>query len=140
MRRRTFIVLAASSAAQPVLTLAKAAAQPSGKLWRVGILETVSSELNAGNYNALRAGLRELGYIEGSNLEINYRSADGRTDQFPVLAAELVGLKVDVIVTRGTSAVQAAKDATSTTPIVMRRAGTLSGPASSPVLRDRART
>ena len=63
------------------------------------------------------------GYVEGKNLVIDYRSADGRADRFPQLAAELVGLKVDVIVIRGTPAAQAAKNATGSIPIVMAAIG-----------------
>ena len=68
---------------------------------------------------AFRQGLAELGYAEGKNLIIDYRSADGRPERFPALAAELVSRKVDLIVTRGTPAAIAAKEATSTIPVVM---------------------
>src|SRR5262249_44667986 len=70
-----------------------------------------------------RKSLRELGYVEGQNLVLDYRSADGRTERFPQLAAELLRLNVDVIVTRGTLAVMAAKNATGTVPIVMAASG-----------------
>ena len=79
--------------------------------------------MNAANYDALRQGLRELGYVEGQNLVIEYRSADGRTERFPGLAAELIRVNVDLIVTRGTPAVQAAKNATATIPVVMAANG-----------------
>jgi putative tryptophan/tyrosine transport system substrate-binding protein len=72
---------------------------------------------------SLRGGLRQLGYVEGHNLVFDYRSADGRTERFPGLAGELVRRKVDVIVTRGTPAVQAAKNATATIPVVMAASG-----------------
>jgi putative ABC transport system substrate-binding protein len=75
------------------------------------MLEPISAALNAANFDALRRGLRELGYAEGQNLIIDYRSADGRAERFPDLAAELVRLKVDLSVTRGTPAVLAAKNA-----------------------------
>ena len=91
--------------------------------WRVGVLETVAPALNVANFDALRAGLRDLGYIEGRNLVIEYRSADGHVDRFPSLARELVDTGVDVIVTRGTPAVIAAKIATSTLPVVMAASG-----------------
>lgn len=84
----------------------------------VGMLETQSMAMNALNYDALRKGLRELGYVEGQNLLIEYRSADGRPERFAELANDVVRMKVDVIVTRGTPATQAAKNATGTIPIV----------------------
>jgi len=68
---------------------------------------------------ALRQGLRELGYIEGKNIDIEWRFADGKLDRLPALAAELVRLKVDVIVTSAPPATHTAKGATSTIPIVM---------------------
>src|SRR5262245_36712165 len=68
---------------------------------------------------ALRQGLRELGYVEGKSIVIEWRSAEGKLDRLPALAAELVGLKVDVIVTAGPSPTRVTKDATSTIPIVM---------------------
>ena len=87
-------------------------AQPAGKVYRIGMLEAIPAARNAANLDALRQGLRELGYVEGRNLVIEYRSADGRAERFPDLAADLVRLKVDLIVTRGTPATRAAKDAT----------------------------
>jgi putative ABC transport system substrate-binding protein len=93
--------------------------QQLGKVYRIGILETVPAAQNAANLDALRKGLRDLGYVEGRNLTIEYRSADGRAEQFPELASELVRLKVDLIVTRGTPAAKAAKNATGTIPVVM---------------------
>ena len=83
------------------------------------MLETRSPGLNAANIDAFRQGLRELGYKEGQNLEIVYRSSDGRDERFPGLASELVRLKVDLILTRGTPAALAAKRATPTIPVVM---------------------
>jgi hypothetical protein len=79
--------------------------------------------LNVANFDALRRGLRELGYVEGRNYLIEYRSADGRAERFAGLAAELVALPVDIIVTRGTPAAIAAKQATATTPVVMAAIG-----------------
>jgi len=93
------------------------------KVHRIGVLETISTTLNVANFYALREGLRQLGYAEGQNLVIEYRSADGRDDRFPGLARELLALKVDVIVTRGTPAAKAVKNATSTVPVVMMASG-----------------
>jgi putative ABC transport system substrate-binding protein len=120
MDRRTFIgsvaggLLGAPFAAQ---------AQPAGKVYRIGILETIPAARNAANLDALRKGLRELGYVEGRNLIIDYRSVDGRAERFPELASELVRLKVDLIVTRGTPGAKAAKNATGTIPVVMAAMG-----------------
>jgi putative ABC transport system substrate-binding protein len=93
-------------------------AQQPGKVWRVGMLETTSMAANAANLNAFLKGMQELGYVEGQNLVVDYRSADGRGDRFPNLATELVRANVDLIVTRGTPATQAARAATAQIPIV----------------------
>jgi putative ABC transport system substrate-binding protein len=114
-RRRFLGTLAGGLLAAPLA----AEAQPAGKVTRIGVLETTSPALNAANLDAFRRGLRELGYVEGHNFTIEYRTADGRPERFPGLAAELVRLKVDVILTRGTPAVMAAKNATGTIPVVM---------------------
>src|SRR5712691_1870653 len=98
-------------------------AQPAGKVYRIGMLETRSTVLNAANIDAFRQGLRELGYKEGQNLEIVYRSSDGHNERFPGLANELVHLKVDLILTRGTPAALAAKSASQTIQIVMASSG-----------------
>ena len=87
------------------------------------MLEMVGETANVANLAAFRHGLRELGYVEGQHFAIEYRSADGQAEQFPDLASELVRLKVDVIVTRGTPAALAAKQATRTIPIVMASSG-----------------
>src|SRR5215471_16066647 len=101
-----------------------AQAQPSGKVWRIGMLETTSPTLNVANLDAFRQGLRDLGYVEGQNLVITYRSADGRPERFPDLAPELMHLPVDLILTRGTPAALAAKQAThGTLPVVITGAG-----------------
>jgi putative ABC transport system substrate-binding protein len=96
-----------------------AEAQPAGKIYRIGMLERTSPAINAANLDAFRRGLRDGGYVEGKNFVIEYRSAEGRDDQFPGLATELVRLNVDLIVTRGTPAALAAKNATGTIPIVI---------------------
>jgi putative ABC transport system substrate-binding protein len=100
-----------------------AGAQPAGKAQHIGMLETRSPALNAANVDAFRTGLQELGYREGQNFELVYRSSDGRDERFPDLARELVRLKVDLIVTRGTPAALAAKNASRTIPIVMAASG-----------------
>jgi ABC-type uncharacterized transport system substrate-binding protein len=106
IRRREFVVtLGSAAAAWPV----GARAQQAAKVWRVGMLETVSATLNAANFNAFTRVMRDLGYVERENLVIEYRSADGSTERFPDLANELVRLSVDLIVTRGTPAALAAK-------------------------------
>jgi putative ABC transport system substrate-binding protein len=90
---------------------------------RIGVLETTSVALNAPNFDAFRQGLRDLGYVEGQNLIIEYRSAEGRGERFAELTVDLLRLGVDVILTRGTPAVLAAKKATTTIPIVMAAMG-----------------
>jgi putative ABC transport system substrate-binding protein len=120
MDRRTFIGgVAGGLLAAPLA----ARAQQVAKVYRIGILETIPAARNASNLDALRKGLRDLGYVEGRNLVIEYRSADGRPERFPDLAAELVRLKVDLIVTRGTPAASAAKNATETIPVIMATMG-----------------
>jgi len=98
-------------------------AQHSEQLRRIGILETVPADRDRANLSALLTGLREHGYVEGQNLQIEYRSADGHADRFPALATELVRLPVALIVTRGTPATIAAKEATETIPIVFAAIG-----------------
>jgi putative ABC transport system substrate-binding protein len=98
-------------------------AQPVEKIYRIGMLETRPIGLNAVNMEAFRQALLALGYKEGRNLQIAYRSSDGRDERFPGLASELVGLKVDLIVSRGTPASLAAKNATQTIPVVMASVG-----------------
>ena len=98
-------------------------AQPTTQLHRIGMLETMDQEQNATNFRSLRDALAERGYVVGKNLAFEYRSAGGRTERFSELAAELVQLNVDVIVTRGTPAAIAARNATAAIPIVMAASG-----------------
>ena len=98
-------------------------AQQAGKTWRIGMLETTGEAAKPADITAFRQALQGLGYVEGQNLNIEFRSADGRPDRFPALATELIALKVDLIVTRGTPAAVAAKNATKTIPIVMAAIG-----------------
>jgi putative tryptophan/tyrosine transport system substrate-binding protein len=120
MKRREFITLFGGAV---VAATSSAHAQQPAKSRRIGILETVSPPLNIRNLDALRRGLRELGYIENQNYVLEYRSADGDAERFPALADDLVRLGVDLIVTRGTPAARAAKKATETIPIVMAAVG-----------------
>jgi putative ABC transport system substrate-binding protein len=96
-----------------------AGAQQPAKVYRIGTLDNSSPSGRTQLWEAFRQGLRELGYIEGKNIALQQRWAEGNRDRLPVLAAELVHLKVDVIVTAATSPALAAKKATSTIPIVM---------------------
>jgi putative tryptophan/tyrosine transport system substrate-binding protein len=113
MRRREFLGLLGSAAiAWPV-----AAQQPSAKMPWIGYL---TERVSPGEFDeAFLRGLHELGYVEGRTIAIEYRWAEGKAERLPALAAELVALKVDVIVTGGTPAIKAAKEATTTIPIVM---------------------
>jgi ABC-type uncharacterized transport system substrate-binding protein len=96
-----------------------AEAQQPAKIPRIGYLVIGPLSAVADRIEAFRQGLQELGYVEGKNLVIEQRSADGKPDRMPALAAELVQLKVDVIVSAGSGATRAAKAATVTIPIIM---------------------
>jgi putative ABC transport system substrate-binding protein len=96
-----------------------AQAQEPTKMSRVGLLNTNAPAAFTARTEAFRQGLRELGYVEGKNILIEYRYAEGKLDRLPSLAAELVRLKVDVIVTAVSSSTRSAKEATNTIPIVM---------------------
>ena len=96
-----------------------AQAQEPTKVPRIGYLSGSPPSAFAEWIEAFRQGLRELGYMEGKNIIIEWRSGEGKRDRLPALAAELVRLKVDLIVTAGPLVTRAAKEATSTIPIVM---------------------
>jgi putative ABC transport system substrate-binding protein len=96
-----------------------AEAQPAAKVWRIGYLDQGSKAINGAFLDGLRQGLRELGWVEGRNIVIEARFAEGKTEQLPALAADLVRLKVDLIATSTTPAALAAKQATTTIPIVI---------------------
>jgi putative ABC transport system substrate-binding protein len=113
-------VLLALSLGFLVAPLAAHAQQPA-KVPRIGILTLAPSM--APTFEAFRQGLRELGYVEGQNVALEYRFAQGRADRLPALAAELVQMKVEVIVIQSTQAALAAKQATQTIPIVMAQGG-----------------
>jgi len=115
--RRKFVATLLGGAAA-TLQLAARAQQP-GKTWRIGFLLSAPRSPTPGFYAAFVQGMRELGYVEGKDFIIEWRSVEGRYERFPELAAELVRLKVDVFVTGVTAALPALKQATSTIPIVM---------------------
>jgi putative tryptophan/tyrosine transport system substrate-binding protein len=121
MRRREFIQLATSAVvAWPLGALAE---QRSGKISRIGFLTHVTDSSVISQIGAFRQGLRDLGWVEGESVSIEYRDAEGQADRLPALAAELVGLNVDVIVTVHTPPTQAAKQATSAIPIIIAVSG-----------------
>ena len=123
VRRREFITLLGGAAAWPVAARAQ---QP--KVWRVGCLypSSASDVMGVATLEAFRLKLLELGYVEGRNLIIDLRRAEGDYSRLPALAAELVALRPDVIFASATPAVSAAQRATSSIPIVM-------GPTADPI-------
>jgi putative ABC transport system substrate-binding protein len=123
MRRREFVILLGTSPTWPLAALA----QQSTKVTRIGFLSPVSASNRAIYVEGFRAGLRDLGYVEGKNIIVEFRWAEGNYDRLPALAAELVRLDVDVLVTHSTAAVFAAQQATSTIPIVMTTSGDVVG-------------
>jgi putative ABC transport system substrate-binding protein len=120
-RRKLLVTLGAGALA--FAALPGSFGQQQGKVWRVGFLLPASASLSSSNTNAFLKGMRELGYVEGKNLVIEWRFADGKLERLPGLAAELVQLKVDIIVTAGSPAISAAQKATTTIPIVMATVG-----------------
>jgi putative ABC transport system substrate-binding protein len=120
-RRKLLIVLGAGALAAPLASFA----QQQGKVWRVGFLSSRSrpTSLDFDLYGAFPRGMRELGYVEGKNLMIEWRFADGKNERLPALAAELVKLNVDNIVAGGAAAIVAAQQATTKIPIVMVNSG-----------------
>ncbi len=119
-RRDTVLALVAlGAAAGPLASLAQ---QP-GKVWRVGFLSLDSSAVASRNSDAFLKGMRDLGYVDGKNLIVEWRFAEGNFERLPALAADLVQLKVDVIVAVASAAIGAAQKATTTIPIVMATTG-----------------
>jgi len=116
MERRRFVGAVAGSVA---IGHSLALAQPAGRVYRVGFLLGATRESVASLFGALSEGLRDLGYVEGRNIVIEQRYAGGQVERLPALAAELVRLKVDVIVTGTNFHVAAVKGATKTIPVVM---------------------
>src|SRR5207244_8100774 len=120
MDRRTFLFVLSLGALSAPLA---ADAQPTGKVYRIGYLAPGSATVSQFPVEAFREGLRELGLVEGQNIVIDYRFAEGRFDRLPDLAAELVRLRVDVIMAGPTPPAVAAKNATGTIPIVVAGGG-----------------
>jgi len=118
-RRELLIAFGASALVVPLRSFA----QQQGKVWRVGFLSLYSASEDVQNTTALVKTLRELGYIEGKNLVVEWRFAEGSFERLTSLATELVQLKVDVIVAVASAAISAATKATSTIPIVMATTG-----------------
>jgi putative ABC transport system substrate-binding protein len=120
MDRRNFISGAVAVLAAPLA----AEAQQAGKVYRIGLLDYgASNPSSAARWKALREQLRELGYVEGQNVVFEPRWGDGQVARLPGLAAALVGIKVDIVVTATSEAARAVKQATSSIPIVMATSG-----------------
>ena len=119
MRRREFITLLGGAAAWPLA----ARAQQDGKVYRIGFLGSATAAGSAKAVESLRTGLREFGYVEGTNIGIEFRWAEGIYDRLPHLVAELIAANVDVLITHGTPGTRVAKQATTTILIVMAMSG-----------------
>jgi putative tryptophan/tyrosine transport system substrate-binding protein len=120
MKRREFLALAIGAGIPWPLAVH---AQHAGKVYRIGFLGNSTAALESNLVGPFRDGLRELGYQEGRNITIEYRWAEGEYERFPSLVAELIASQVDVIVTAGTPATLAVKNATSSIPLVMVAVG-----------------
>ena len=116
-RRKLIIALGAGTLA----AYGSSFAQLRQKLARVARLNPLSAATDAGSHRAFLSGMRDLGWVEGKNLEIEYRTANGRVDRLPALAAELLQKNVDVIVVGSSPGALAVKRATSTVPVVSIR-------------------
>src|SRR5215831_16959043 len=119
IRRRKFLATLGGAATWPLA----AHAQRASRVARIGFLGSTFASPWASRVEAFRSGLRNLGYVEGENIAIEFRWAEEKYDQLPRLAAELIRLKVDVLVTYGTPGTLVAKNATTTIPIVMVHSG-----------------
>ena len=136
-RRRFLLALGAL----PVLScLPGAQAQISSSVRRIGILSAGSRETTRYLYAGFEAGLRELGYIEGKNVMLDYRFADGKFDRLPALAAEFAQRKPDVLLAQSTPSVAAAKAAITGIPVVMVGVADPVGAGNAPISLDRAET
>jgi putative ABC transport system substrate-binding protein len=114
-RRRFLLTSLAGALAAPLAS----EAQQAGKVYRIGLLLTTAPGENAHTVKALEQGLRELGYVEGRNLVLERRFAEGQQERLPTLAGDLVRLNVDIIVTGSNPVIAAVKQATTTIPVVM---------------------
>ena len=119
MKRREFIALVGGAAAWPLA----ARAQPTNKIARIGFLGSATAAGSAQSVSTLREGLSALGYVEGKNIILEFRWAEGKYDQLLELVTDLIRLNVDVLVTHGTPGTQTAKRATNNIPIVMAISG-----------------
>ena len=119
MRKKIFVWLLADYF---LAAISFADAQQLRKVSRIGVLVSASPSIAARRVEALQKRLRELGYIDGKNIIIEYRYAEGRTENLPALVHELIALTVDLIVTDSSNALQAAKNATTTIPVVFTQA------------------
>lgn len=117
-RRDSILALATFSVASPA-----ALGQQQGRVWRVGFLSAVTASSSSENVDAFLRGMRDLGYVEGKNLLIEWRFADGQFERLPSLATDLAQSKVDVIVAAASPAIAAAQKVTTTIPIVMATTG-----------------
>ena len=137
MRRRDFITLLGGAvAAWPLVARAQQPIGRTGKMPRVGILMPGPAAYSAVTLDPFYRGLHELGYIVGQNLAIEQRNGDYKPDRFPALAAELVALKVDIIVAWSTPTARSAKQATNSIPIV---AGVMADPVGDELVASLAR-
>ena len=121
-RRRRFLMSAGTLLAAPLCAFAQ---RPAAAMPRIGFLGVQTPAAWGPRLDAFRMGLRDLGYVEGKNIAIEFRFAEGEFDRLPGLADELVRLKVDVLVTHSTVGALAAKNATATNrvPVVMTNVG-----------------
>ena len=123
-RRKTLAALGACLLNAPLASFAQQPAKPAEKIWRVGILVQAGQVPTSSTYlREFLRGMRELGYVEGRNLQVDWRYADNELERLPALAAELLALRPDVLVANANAAPLALQKATSTVPIVMLSPG-----------------
>ncbi len=135
-RRKYLVALGVGALANPFGALAQQPGKPSPKIWRVGFIWTASRAASQARLDTVLRKLREMGYVEGRDFTAEHRFADGNAALSPGFAAELVSRKVDLIVTSGTQAAQAAKAATRDIPVVFSM---VSDPVASSVVNSLAR-